>query len=80
MGRQHTNRIHQEQIVQWDTVASLAYELRVSDKTIRRQIKMGALKAYSIGRELRISPTSKQDFLDSIVFDPANLSSAVGGA
>lgn len=72
MGRQHTNRIHQEPVA-WDSVRTLAIELRVSEKTIRRQIKNGAIVAHSIGRELRISPDSKQAFLDSIVLSPAKV-------
>ena len=53
--------------MRWDTVKSLAEELQVSEKTIRRQIKRGCLRAHSIGREIRISPDSKAAFLDAIL-------------
>lgn len=72
MGRQHTNRIHQDQVgPSWDTVQTLARELCVCERTIRRQIQRGAIRAHYIGRDVRISPAAKQEFLDSIVVDPA---------
>ena len=79
MGREHTDRIHPDPLRPWYTVKSLAYELRVCEKTIRRQIERGALTAHHIGREVRISPQSRQEFLDSIVLKPGQYELPLGG-
>jgi len=71
MERRNTKRVHISAAVKWDSVRTLADELRVSDKTIRRQIDRGRLVAHHIGREIRISPDSKQKFIDSILLTPS---------
>lgn len=46
------------------TVEDVATLLGYSDKTIRRWIKNGRLKAYRANRQLRISEADLQDFLN----------------
>lgn len=70
MGRNDSKRVHSQPVRRWDTVKTLAQELRVSEKTIRRQIERGVLKAHSIGREIRISPESKDEFLEAVLLAP----------
>ena len=73
MERHNSNGVHRNASIRWDSVRTLADELRVSDKTIRRQIDRGRLVAHHIGREIRISPDSKQKFIDSILLPPGGV-------
>lgn len=45
------------------TIAEVAEEFRVHDKTIRRWIRSGELRAIRLGRQLRIRPSDKEKFL-----------------
>lgn len=46
------------------TIAQVAERLQVDDKTVRRLIKRGELKAYRLGRQLRISDDDLLAYLD----------------
>lgn len=46
------------------TTKSLALELKVSERTVMRWIKTGALKSYKIGRLVRISRKELNNFLN----------------
>jgi excisionase family DNA binding protein len=45
------------------SIDELAERWGVSTRTVQRQIKSGALRAYRIGRLVRISPADADDFL-----------------
>ena len=45
------------------TIADIADEFRVHDKTVRRWIWSGKLRAIRLGRQLRIRPADKEKFL-----------------
>lgn len=47
------------------TIVETAKLLRVCDRTIRRQIKEGKLKAYKVGRSYRITQESIQEYLNN---------------
>lgn len=46
------------------TIPQVAERLQVDDKTVRRLIKGGVLKAYRLGRQLRISDDDLLAFLN----------------
>ena len=46
-------------------IATIARRLKVSDKTVRRFIARGELRAYRIGRQLRISDQDYFRFLEA---------------
>jgi len=47
-------------------VEELAEKLRVCDMTIYRYIKAGKVKAYKIGKELRIAKEDFDNFLNKV--------------
>jgi len=49
------------------TVASMAAGLEVDDRTVRRLVRTGALRAYRIGRVLRILEEDANGFLGRVV-------------
>jgi excisionase family DNA binding protein len=46
------------------SIDELAERWDVSPRTVRRQIKSGALRAHRIGRLVRISDADAEDFLE----------------
>jgi excisionase family DNA binding protein len=51
---------------QYWTILETALKLGVSDKTVRRHIKAGKLKAFMAGREYRISSQAIRDYLKPV--------------
>lgn len=52
--------------VKFYTVDTLAERLAVSERTIRRMIKRGQVRAYQFGSALRIAPDDVEKFLQSV--------------
>ena len=47
----------------YKTVQQVADDLQLDPETVRRKIRQGELKAYSIGRSYRISDEQVNEFL-----------------
>jgi excisionase family DNA binding protein len=52
-----------EQAVRFLSVAEVAVRLEVSEKTVRRMIKKGGLRAHRVGRLIRVAERSLADSL-----------------
>ena len=55
------------------TKKEVATKLNVSVRTIDRLILSGQIKAYKLGRSVRIAQEQLDEYLQESVFDPLNL-------
>jgi excisionase family DNA binding protein len=46
------------------TIPTIAHALGVCTKTVRREIQSGALKAFRVGRQIRITSSAYADYLN----------------
>lgn len=46
----------------YDSIKTLAADWQVSERTVRRLIASGALRAHTIGSQLRISPEDREAY------------------
>ena len=53
------------------TLEEVTQNLKVSKITLYRYIKSGKLKAYKLGKEMRISDNEYKEFLKRMQFNPS---------
>lgn len=53
------------------TLEEITQNLKVSKITLYRYIKSGKLKAYKLGKEMRISDNEYKEFLKRMQFNPS---------
>jgi len=55
---------------QYHTIKQVAEALNVSDKTVRRMVKRGTLRAYKVGPQIRIDGDDLAAYMDRAILQP----------
>ncbi len=56
------------------TLEEVAKMLRISERTVMREIKAGKIEAFKAGRALRFTPEAVQAYIDSQKVKPGDIS------